>query len=70
MSNPNPFMPSIESDAAEVMTADEVGHLLRLRPSTVADLARRGVLPSVKFGRARRYMRCEVQDYINAQRSR
>lgn len=57
----NPFLP-------DVLTRDEVAQLLRLRPSTVADLARRGDLRSVKFGRHRRYLREDVMTYINAQR--
>jgi excisionase family DNA binding protein len=60
---PNPFI-----TAAAIMTADEVAGLLRLRPSTVADLARRGDLPSVKLGRHRRYLRDDVMAYVIAQR--
>jgi hypothetical protein len=38
--------------------------LLRLRPSTVADLERTGDLPSVKLGRARRYVWADVRAYV------
>lgn len=70
MLSENPFLPkSIEEDGREVLTADDVARYLRLRPSTVADLARRGVLPSVKFGRARRYLRVEIADFIEQQRT-
>jgi len=64
----NPFATAPGVTASEVMTAEEVGALLRLRPSTVADLARRGELPSVKLGRARRYLRADVLAYLRAQR--
>lgn len=65
----NPFMPSsIESEARDVLTAEDVARYLRLRASTVADLARRGELPSVKFGRARRYLRADVLEYVRKQR--
>jgi len=57
----NPFYP-------EILTAREVAGLLRLRESTVGDLARRGELPSVKLGRHRRFVRDDVFAYINAQR--
>ncbi len=52
----------------DVMIAREVAELLRLRESTVADLARRGVLPSIKLGRARRFYREDVIAYVRAQR--
>jgi len=44
----------------DVMTADQVAALLLIRPSTVADYARRGVLPSIKLGRHRRFVRPDV----------
>lgn len=52
----------------EVMTKDEVGTLLRVRPSTVEAMARRGDLPSffVGHGRLRRYRRADVLGYIDA----
>jgi excisionase family DNA binding protein len=63
MTDTNPFL-----TIGALMTQEEVAQLLRLRPSTVADLARRGDLPSVKLGRHRRYVREDVMSYINAQR--
>jgi excisionase family DNA binding protein len=60
---PNPFF------ADSLMTRDEVAELLRLRPSTVSEFARRGELPSVKLGRHRRYVREDVIAFVNAQRA-
>jgi excisionase family DNA binding protein len=45
----------------ELLTADEVAELLQLRPSTVQDYARRGVIPSFKLGRFRRFVRADVE---------
>lgn len=53
----NPFMRS-------VMTVEEVGAFLRLKPSTIADLAVRGDIPSMKIGRARRYVRKDIEAFI------
>ncbi len=44
----------------ELMTAEQVGELLLLRRSTVEDYARRGLLPSIKLGRHRRFVRSDV----------
>lgn len=45
----------------ELMTADQVAALLLLPVSTVKDYARRGVLPSIKLGKHRRFVRSAVQ---------
>lgn len=45
----------------ELMTAHEVAEILKLRTSTVEDYARRRVLPSVKLGRHRRFIRSQVE---------
>jgi excisionase family DNA binding protein len=57
----NPFL-------HDLLTGSEVAGLLRLRPSTVADLARRGELPSIKLGRHRRYVRDDVAAFVQARR--
>ena len=48
----------------DVMTAREVGELLRLPASTVYDLARRGLLPGHRVGRAWRFIRHEIEDAL------
>ncbi len=48
----------------ELLTTDEVAELLHIPRSTVADYARRGVLPSIKLGRHRRFVRSDVADAI------
>lgn len=44
----------------ELLTAQQVAGLLRMRKSTVEDYARRGLLPSLKLGRHRRFIRSDV----------
>jgi excisionase family DNA binding protein len=48
----------------ELMTADQVAALLLLPASTVKDYARRGVLPSIKLGKHRRFVRSQVERAI------
>ncbi len=50
----------------DVMTASEVGALLRLASSSVYDLARRGVIPGHRVGRTWRFIRHEIEDYLRA----
>lgn len=57
------FIPVVCSGATldELMTADQVAALLLLPASTVKDYARRGVLPSIKLGKHRRFVRSAIQ---------
>ena len=48
----------------ELLTAEQVAELLHLRVSTVEDYARRAILPSIKVGRHRRYLRSHVERAI------
>ena len=48
----------------ELMTARQVAVLLQMRLSTVEDYARRGLLPSVKVGRHRRFIRSELEQAL------
>ncbi len=50
----------------DVMTASEVGALLHLASSSVYDLARRGVIPGHRVGRAWRFIRPEIEDWLRA----
>ena len=43
------------------MNAAEVADLLHVPKSTVEDWARRGVIPSQKIGRHRRYLRQKIE---------
>lgn len=52
-----------------LMTAQQVAELLHLRRSTVEDYARRGLLPSIKLGRHRRFVRSDVLAALNALRA-
>ncbi len=47
--------------ADDVMTARDVARLLHAPVSTVEDWARRGILPSVKIGRRRLYIRQNIE---------
>jgi excisionase family DNA binding protein len=45
----------------QLLTAEQMARLLQMRVSTIEDYARRGVLPSVKVGRHRRFLRSQVE---------
>ena len=55
-------------DAGELLDVREVARLLKVSISTVERLTRRGELPSVKFGRSRRYFRRDVMAYLDQHR--
>ena len=50
----------------ELMTSSQVAALLQMRLSTVESYARRGLLPSVKVGRHRRFVRSDVERALTA----
>lgn len=56
---------------AEVLTADEAAHFLRVSTKTILALAREGVLPGEKVGRAWRFVRADLRDHLrgNGRRS-
>ncbi|HEV2772191.1 MAG TPA: helix-turn-helix domain-containing protein [Thermoleophilaceae bacterium] len=45
----------------DLLTARQVGELLGLRQGTIEDYARRGLLPSFKLGKHRRFVRAQVE---------
>jgi excisionase family DNA binding protein len=63
---------AIVSDDAErqgeLLDVREVARLLKVSVSTVERMTRRGELPSVKFGRSRRYFRRDVMAYLDQHR--
>ncbi len=63
MAAPIPAAPTAPTrlTADDVMTAREVAGLLHAPVSTVEDWARRGILPSVKVGRRRLYIRQRIE---------
>jgi excisionase family DNA binding protein len=52
--------PDEPSPLDELLTTDQLARLLSMRKSTVEDYARRGLLPSLKLGRHRRFVRTDV----------
>ncbi len=48
----------------EVLTAEEAASLLRVSTKTVLTLARDGVLPGEKVGRAWRFVRADLMEYL------
>jgi excisionase family DNA binding protein len=54
----------------ELLTTDQVAQLLNMRKTTIEDYARRGVLPSLKLGRHRRFIRSDVLHTIDELRTR
>jgi excisionase family DNA binding protein len=53
--------------ADDVMTARDVARLLHAPVSTIEDWARRGILPSVKIGRRRLYIRHNIEAALTRQ---
>jgi excisionase family DNA binding protein len=53
--------------ADDVMTACDVARLLHAPVSTVEDWARRGILPSVKIGRRRLYIRQNIETALTGE---
>jgi excisionase family DNA binding protein len=54
-------MSDLRLTASDVMSAREVAALLHVPVSTVQDWGRRGLLPSVKLGRRRLYVRSRIE---------
>ena len=54
---------------SELMTAGQVAELLHMKRTTVEDYARRGLLPSIKLGRHRRFVRSDVEAALERLRS-
>ena len=50
-----------DSLLSELMTSEQVGRLLHMKRTTIEDYARRGMLPSIKLGRHRRFVRSDVE---------
>ncbi|HEX3804178.1 MAG TPA: helix-turn-helix domain-containing protein [Solirubrobacteraceae bacterium] len=46
------------------MTVQDVATLLELKPYTVKEYARRGILPGRKLGRTWRFLRPELEDAL------
>jgi excisionase family DNA binding protein len=53
--------PTRRLTASDIMTLAEVAELLHVPGSTVGDWARRGVIPSVKIGRRRIFIRTQIE---------
>jgi excisionase family DNA binding protein len=49
---------------ADVLTVDDVAALLELKPYTVKEYARRGILPGRKLGRTWRFLAPELEEAI------
>jgi excisionase family DNA binding protein len=57
-----------DSWLSELMTTGQVAEALQMKRSTVEDYARRGLIPSIKLGRHRRYIRSDIENAIVALR--
>ena len=55
-------------EVTEVLTAEEAADLLRVSTKTVLMLAREGTLPGEKVGRAWRFVRTDLLDYVRGQK--
>jgi len=52
----------------DILTAEQVAVILQVRPCTVADWARRGIIPSYKIGKFRRYSKKDVSAWVTGRR--
>ncbi len=52
-----------------LLTAHDVAGLLGVKPSTVYELTRAGRLPAVKVGRAIRFLRADLEAWLDRQRT-
>jgi excisionase family DNA binding protein len=57
-----------DSLLSELLTSKQVAELLQMKRTTVEDYARRGLLPSLKLGRHRRFVRSDVESALTALR--
>jgi excisionase family DNA binding protein len=62
---PVQHVPGGRSILDELLTARQLADALQMRVSTVEEYARRGLLPSIKLGRHRRFVRSHVEDAIS-----
>ena len=52
------------TEDAEVLTTEEAAELLRVSTKTILALARQGDLPGEKVGRAWRFLRVDLLEYV------
>jgi excisionase family DNA binding protein len=52
------------TEDTEVLTTEEAAEFLRVSTKTILALARQGDLPGEKVGRAWRFLRAELLDYL------
>jgi excisionase family DNA binding protein len=50
-----------DSWLSDLRTTTQIAELLQMKRSTVEDYARRGLLPSIKLGRHRRFIHSDVE---------
>ena len=58
-----------DSLLSELMTAGQVAELLQMKRTTIEDYARRGLLPSIKLGRHRRFVRSDIETALERLRN-
>lgn len=56
--------------AADVLDSSEVAELLHIPQSTVEDYGRRDILPSVKIGRRRLFLRSKIEARLHGEYER
>jgi excisionase family DNA binding protein len=60
--------PVITQTSAPILTKEEVAEILRVKPSTIAELIRpraSRILPHIKIGKYVRFRRVDVEKYIS-----
>jgi excisionase family DNA binding protein len=50
-----------------MLTTEDVARLFGMKASTIGDYARRGILPSFKVGKHRRFRRSAIEEWLRDQ---
>ena len=58
------------AEDVEVLTTEEAAELLRVSTKTILSLAREGLLPGEKVGRAWRFLRADLIEYLHGHHRR
>ena len=58
------------AEGADILTTEEAAVLLRVSSKTLLALARDGELPGTKVGRAWRFLRTDLLDYVHGSHDR
>lgn len=53
----------MEKQVDSLLTAEEVAKILRVKPQTIYEWAKRGILPSIRLGRLTRFRKSDMVNF-------